>query len=143
MNPTLSGAPTRPVVIVDDDADFVAILRGGVRDAGYRPIWARDGREALSAIMDQQPAAVLVDIAILEMNGFELLATLEGSPVLSRIPRVIVTRGATFATWYPATCPVVGTCAGLARLLKMIRELAGPTVRLDASWHEGVADQPA
>ena len=136
-------APTRPVVIAEGDADFVAILRGGVRDAGYRPIWARDGREALSAIMDQRPAAVLVDIATLEMDGVDLLATLEGSPVLSRIPRVIVTRGATAATCDPAARPVVGTRVGLARLLQMIRRLAGPTVRLDASWNEGVADRPA
>ena len=134
MSSIFRGASPRPVVIVDDDADFVAILREGVRDAGYRPIWARDGREALSAITDERPAAVLVDVEILELNGFDLLATLERSPVLSRIPRVIVTRAATFATWYPTASPVVGTRVGLARLLKMIRRLAGPTVRLDAQW---------
>jgi DNA-binding response OmpR family regulator len=98
MGSIFSGAPTPPVVIVEDDADFVAILREGVREAGYRPICARDGREALSAILDERPAAVLVDLAM-ATNVSDLLATLERSPVLSRIPRLIVTRGAPLRPW--------------------------------------------
>jgi response regulator RpfG family c-di-GMP phosphodiesterase len=132
MRPILRDAATPPVVIVDDDADFVAILREGVRDAGYRPIWARDGRDALSAIMDQQPAAILVDVAMLASNGSNLLAILACSPTLSRIPRLIVTKGGTFATWDPASSPVLGTRVGLARLPKIIRRLAGPTARSHA-----------
>lgn len=132
MSSIFRGSPTPPVVIVEDDADFVAVLREGVRDAGYRPVWARDGREALTAITDDRPAAILVDVAMLPMNGLDLLATLERSPVLSRIPRLIVTRGGTFATCDPTSSPVPGTGVDLARLLKMIRRFAGPAVRLDA-----------
>jgi len=132
MSPILRDELTPPVVIVDDDADFVALLREGVRDAGYRPIWARDGRDALSAIMDQQPAAVLVDVAMLASDGSDLLAVLACSPALSRIPRLIVTRGGAFATWDPTSNPVLGKRAGLARIPKMIRRLAGPTARSHA-----------
>ena len=85
--------PARTVVMVADDADFVAILREGIRQAGYRPIWARDGREALSAITDEKPAVLLVDVTMSGMNGDGLLATLDRSPALARIPRLIFTNG--------------------------------------------------
>jgi len=82
--------PPRPVVVVGDDLDVVGMLRERIRQAGYRPIWARDVREALEAITHERPAGVIIDVDEPRVQGLELLAKLDRSPALARIPRLVL-----------------------------------------------------
>ena len=82
--------PARPAVIVADDLGFVGMLRERLKQAGCRPIWARDAREALVAITDERPAIVIIDVGVPRVRGLELLAKLDRRPMLARIPRVVL-----------------------------------------------------
>jgi len=85
-----------PIVIVGDDVAFLELLREGISDAGYRTVCARDGSEALAAITNQKPAMIFVDIQMPGMDGASLLAKIERSPVLSRIPRAVLQKPVRF-----------------------------------------------
>ena len=86
----LSPTPARTAVIVSDDLGFVGMLRERLRQAGCRPIWARNAREAVVAITDERPAIVVIDVGVPRVRGLELLAKLDRSPVLARIPRLVL-----------------------------------------------------
>jgi hypothetical protein len=94
MTPPIRRSPTpvRTIVIVDHDVGFVGIVRERIRQAGYRPIWAPDAREALAAITHEKPAMLVIDIGVPWICGLELLAKLDRSSALARIPRVMLSR---------------------------------------------------
>src|SRR6188508_1771847 len=84
-------APT--AVIVAHDLDVVDTLRDRIGKAGYRPICTPDLRDAIEAITHEKPALVVVDVAEPSVRGWDLVAMLDRSPALARIPRVVIGRG--------------------------------------------------
>ncbi len=65
----MSAAPG--VLVVEDDADLLALEEMILLDAGYRVRTARDGRAALDRIGEEMPAVVLLDMRMPGMNGWE------------------------------------------------------------------------
>ena len=64
---------TRPILVVDDDAAAVELMRTALADLGYRSVPAGDGQVALEAAERDPPAAVVLDLLMPGMNGFEFL----------------------------------------------------------------------
>ena len=52
---------------------------------------ARDGVEALELIARQEPAAVLLDIEMPRMDGYELMATLRSQEQYRHLPLIVLT----------------------------------------------------
>ena len=52
---------------------------------------ARDGVEALEVIARQEPAAVLLDIEMPRMDGYELMATLRSQEQYRHLPLIVLT----------------------------------------------------
>ncbi len=63
----------RPILVVDDDVKIVRLVRMYLERAGHRVIEATDGRQALSAIADESPALVILDIMLPEVDGLAVL----------------------------------------------------------------------
>ncbi|MCL6562436.1 MAG: response regulator [Firmicutes bacterium] len=64
-------------VLVVDDAAFMRMrLKKLLEDQGYEVVEAQNGREALERYQDAQPALVLMDITMPEMDGIEAVRTL-------------------------------------------------------------------
>jgi two-component system chemotaxis response regulator CheY len=64
-------------VLVVDDAAFMRMrLKKLLEDQGYEVVEAQNGREALERYQDVQPALVLMDITMPEMDGIEAVRTL-------------------------------------------------------------------
>ncbi len=61
------------VLIVEDDATSAKLLDATLKDLGYRPICAPDGQSGLLAVIDHKPAAVILDLLMPRMDGFEFL----------------------------------------------------------------------
>jgi two-component system, sensor histidine kinase len=86
--------PQRPagtVLLVDDDSDLAKSLRELIRALGYRAVYARNGREAVSALRHDRPDLMLVDLCMPVMDGSELLELVRRSPEWSGIPIAIMT----------------------------------------------------
>jgi len=81
------------VLIVDDDPDALTLMREVLETAGAMVISADSGRTALSVLDAQTPHAIVSDLGMPGMDGFELLAELRHSPVewRRRIPAAAVT----------------------------------------------------
>jgi len=79
------------VLIVEDDTDVAISMCEAIGALGYRTIRARDGREAVLALLEESPTVMLVDMFMPEMTGSEFLGFVKRSTRWSRIPRVIIT----------------------------------------------------
>jgi chemosensory pili system protein ChpA (sensor histidine kinase/response regulator) len=81
------------ILIVDDSLTVRRALARIVADAGWRPVLARDGLEALQILQDDHhhPRALLLDIEMPRMDGYQLTATLRAQESHRDTPIVIVT----------------------------------------------------
>lgn len=84
-----SRAPGLPrltrVLVVDDNRDIVTTLMAFLRMDGYETCGAFDGLEALRAVEDFKPDALIVDIAMPGLTGWEVARTVrarDGGPRL-------------------------------------------------------------
>ncbi|MEO8348098.1 MAG: response regulator transcription factor [Acidobacteriota bacterium] len=64
------------VLVVDDDALFRAYVRGVLEQCGYRVVDAEDGVAALAAVRASRPAAVLLDVNMPGLSGYEVCRSL-------------------------------------------------------------------
>ncbi len=60
------------VLVIDDDKDVRELLSRILKDAGFRPIDARDGKEGLERTKDE-PSLIILDLEMPRMDGFEFL----------------------------------------------------------------------
>jgi len=82
---------TPTVLIADDDAVSMYLLRHCLTSAGFRVCCALDGREALAMMKDESPALVILDVMMPVMDGLEVLRHAKASPDLAPIPVIVVT----------------------------------------------------
>lgn len=78
------------VLVVDDEGDIRASLRGVLSDEGLRVLEAADGRHALTLVRSERPELVLLDVWMPEVDGIELLRRLQEEP---ERPQVIMISG--------------------------------------------------
>jgi CheY-like chemotaxis protein len=81
----------QPVLVVDDDSSVRLLLRRILEGEGYAVIEAENGRAALERMGERVPGAILLDLMMPEMDGFEFLSALHEHPAWRQIPVVIVT----------------------------------------------------
>ncbi len=82
----------RPLLLIEDDYDVREALTEVLRDAGYSVVWASDGADAMRALRGGlRPAAILLDLMMPVMDGFQFRAEQESDPALADIPVIVVT----------------------------------------------------
>jgi DNA-binding response OmpR family regulator len=69
--------PTKRILLVDDRADFVAIMAERLRQRGYEVEVATDGPAALEATRRQRFDGVVLDLVMPGMDGIETLSRLK------------------------------------------------------------------
>ncbi|MEO0415183.1 MAG: response regulator [Verrucomicrobiota bacterium] len=82
--------PSR-ILIADDDEENRNILARLLEPCGHVLVFAKNGKEAVDAIENSLFDAVLLDIQMPEMDGFEVLASLRESGHLRHTPVIVVT----------------------------------------------------
>lgn len=80
----------RSILVVDDVQLNREILKDVFADH-YEVVDAPDGRVALEILREKDIAAVLLDIVMPEMDGYEVLKVIRGDPALSEIPVIVLT----------------------------------------------------
>lgn len=85
-------APADRILVVEDEPEFADLLRLWLEQAGWIPLVATDGAEALRRFEADAPAAVLLDLSLPGLDGWSVLGTLRSR---SDVPIIVVTaRGA-------------------------------------------------
>jgi len=68
----------KTILAVDDEPNMLRLLEISLRQAGYKPLTARDGREALAIIQTQHVDCVVTDLHMPFMSGLQLLKAIRG-----------------------------------------------------------------
>ncbi len=91
--PARPAAPSRGkhILVVDDSPSVRRVVGNMLKQNGWEVQAARDGVEALEMITQETPAAVLLDIEMPRMDGYELMATVRAQEQYRTLPLVILT----------------------------------------------------
>ena len=79
------------VLVVDDNADSVAIMQTILENRGYEVRVAKTGVEALAALNADIPDVVLLDVMMPEMSGLEVLQQIKEGTGTEKVPVILVT----------------------------------------------------
>jgi CheY-like chemotaxis protein len=85
----------RRVLIIDDDTAIRIVVRISLsKVGGYDVLDASSGPEGLEIALKEHPDAILLDLAMPRMNGFEVLQQLQKNSLTQSIPVVLLTANA-------------------------------------------------
>ena len=78
------------VLIIEDESDVVDLIRYNLKKAKFRVLTAQDGAEGFSMAVADRPDAVVLDIMLPRLNGFEVLKKLKADSRSESIPILIL-----------------------------------------------------
>ena len=125
------------ILVADNDADSLDVLAYVISEQGAAVRTATNAREVLEVLRTWRPDIMLLDIAMPEMDGYDLLTAIRQEPSLHAIPAVAVT-GHTYAS-DKQRAEDVGFARHIAKpvdidtLLQIITELVPEVVRQTAT----------
>lgn len=91
-DPATSSQPVS-VLIVDDSPSVRHVNSKLIKNAGWQPLLAKDGLEALEILQNasELPRAIMTDVEMPRMDGYEFLASIKRQNHLREIPVIMIT----------------------------------------------------
>lgn len=78
------------ILIADDETEIVSLMAKKINAAGYGVVTAVDGIDAWEKIVVEQPDAVVLDVTMPGIDGFEILKRLRENPPFEKWCPVII-----------------------------------------------------
>ena len=82
--------PAAPILVVDDDAKIVRLVRTYLERDGFSVVTAADGPGALDAIETHQPALVVLDLMLPELDGRAVIRAVRRDDEAGRTPILVL-----------------------------------------------------
>jgi CheY-like chemotaxis protein len=82
---------TPTVLLVDDDPQVLAIMAPMLEQGGYRALTAGGGREGIQQACEHLPHLIVLDLMMPDVNGFDVIATLQDDVRTRGIPIIVLT----------------------------------------------------
>ncbi|MBI4424291.1 MAG: response regulator [Elusimicrobia bacterium] len=79
------------LLIIDDEPDLVEALAMRFRVSGFEVETAADGRQGIERVRSFRPNVVLLDVAMPEMNGWDVCRALRADPATRELPVLVMT----------------------------------------------------
>lgn len=79
----------KKVLIIEDDKFLSLVLKSKLERDGFLVAEAVDGEEGLAKARSEKPDAILLDLILPKMSGFEFLEVVKTDPELGKIPIVV------------------------------------------------------
>lgn len=79
------------ILVVDDTPPNVKLLRLILSDAGYRVLEASNGPDALTTLRQEKPDAMVLDVRMPGMTGYEVCSAIRHDPEFAALPVIMVT----------------------------------------------------
>jgi len=73
------------VLVVDDEPEFVAVVRDALMQSGHAVTAADDGDEAMSRVARDEFDVILMDLGLPKRNGLEVIRAMRGEGIASKI----------------------------------------------------------
>ena len=80
----------KTVLVVDDHRPVRALCRASLEEAGFRVLEAENGQEALASVQTERPDAILLDIMMPGISGWEVTAALLAERSADEIPIIFI-----------------------------------------------------
>lgn len=88
----MSTTPTKTVLLIDDEEYIRLIIEACIENfSNWESVIVPCCEEGLAAMINQRPDAILLDMLMPNMNGFDFLKTLQAQPEFADIPVVLLT----------------------------------------------------
>jgi DNA-binding response OmpR family regulator len=79
------------ILLVDDEPDVVKVVSKRLETEGFEVLVAPTGKEALAKAPAERPDAIILDVMLPEISGFEVCAKLKQDARTRQIPIIIYT----------------------------------------------------
>ncbi len=87
-----AGADVRPLALVVDDSITVRrVMERFLQRSGLRVITAKDGLDAISALSENKPDIILLDIEMPRMDGYEFATHVRNDERVADVPIIMIT----------------------------------------------------
>ena len=81
----------KKILIVDDEADILEILKFVLEAQGYECITASDGEEGLNLAREVKPDLIILDVMMPKINGYKISRLLKYDNKYKNIPILMIT----------------------------------------------------
>jgi len=150
--PDATGNLAKPtILVVEDEAPLLTLLRYNLEKQGFRVEEAADGQEALLRVAETKPDLILLDWMLPTLSGLEVCRQIRRRPATRDLPVIMVTARTedqdavraldTGADDYIAKPFAME--ALLARIRALLRRSGAVPVKGRLTWHDIVMDQDA
>ena len=82
---------TKTVLLAEDEPNIVESLTFLLERAGFKIKVASDGRQALDTALEQQPAVLVLDLMLPELDRYEVLRRLRADSRGEKLPVLMLT----------------------------------------------------
>jgi CheY-like chemotaxis protein len=80
----------RLILVADDDADILALIKAVLERSGHQVVAVADGAEALAGVRKHKPDLAVLDITMPHINGLEVLRLLRADSETVALPVVLL-----------------------------------------------------
>jgi DNA-binding response OmpR family regulator len=88
----MQATATQPdtVMVVEDEAAISDMVAAALEDEGYRALTARDGRDALQQVQREPPDAIVLDLRLPNVDGWQVVRWCRAHPATTATPIIVV-----------------------------------------------------
>ena len=79
------------ILIIEDDKILLEMYKDEFVSEHFEVLTANDGQEGIEKMKTNKPDAVLLDIIMPKVNGYEFLKLIKGDSLLSKVPVLVLT----------------------------------------------------
>jgi two-component system, OmpR family, response regulator MtrA len=79
------------VLVADDDGDILELVGSVLAKAGYDVAKASNGAQALELVRTLRPRVAVLDVAMPELDGVEVLRLVRADPETAELPVILLT----------------------------------------------------
>lgn len=87
----LPAAERAPVLVIDDNADTLRLFERHLHGTGYAFVGTREPTQAIELVRSLTPCAIVLDVMLPGMDGWELLGWLRALPSAEQAPIIVCT----------------------------------------------------
>jgi len=81
----------KKILLVEDEADLIEVLKMRLESSGYEFISAMDGSQGIKKALEEKPDLILLDVIMPNMDGFEVCKRLKADSQTKNIPIILLT----------------------------------------------------
>ena len=86
---SLPSSREKTVVIIDDNPNTLRLFQRYLEPYHYRPVLVSESKQALALISELQPDAIILDIMMQDVDGWQVLQSLKTDPKTTAIPVIV------------------------------------------------------